>query len=144
MITGALLCCATALPALAALGGSVDSVEADRVHMKGQVRVDAAPGYSIHQIQIPSGTIIKEYVAPNGTVFALSWRGPTVPDLRQTLGSYFPQYEAAGATPHMSHRQLRIDEPGLVIHSSGRMRAFFGIAYVPNLLPPNFSIDDIR
>jgi hypothetical protein len=132
-------------PALAALGGDAASVQADGLHMKGEVRISTAPdGYAIHAIQIPSGTLVREYVSADGKVFAVSWRGPSIPDLRQTLGTYFPQYVAASSLPHGGHHHLDISQPDLVAHSSGNMRAYFGFAYVPGLLPPNFSVATIR
>jgi hypothetical protein len=140
----ALLAQFASTPALAALGGDATSVEADRVKMKGELRVTSASGYAVHEIQTPSGTVVREYVSPNGKVFAVSWRGPTLPDLRQTLGTYFEQYKAAAAGPHPSHNHLAVEQPGLVVHSTGHMRAYFGQAYVPGLLPQNFSVDDIK
>jgi Protein of unknown function (DUF2844) len=44
----------------------------------------------------------------------------------------------------VGHRHLSIDRSDLVVHSGGHMRAFYGNAYVPALLPPNFTIADIQ
>src|ERR1700758_611729 len=74
-------------PALAGLGGDVGSVESDRLSMKGAVRVTPTVDYSVHEIQTPSGIVIREYVSTAGKVFAVSWRGPGLPDLSQLLGS---------------------------------------------------------
>ncbi len=141
----ALLAQWVSLPAQAALGANVDSVEADRAHMKAQLRVTAAPeGYTVHEITTPMGTVVREYVAASGLVFAVSWQGPLLPDLQQTLGSYYPAYEAAAAAPHQGHRHLQVNSPNVVIRSAGHMRAFYGYAYVPSLLPTNLSPDDIK
>ena len=43
----------------------------------------------------PSGTTVREYVSSNGTVFAVAWQGPWLPDLRQMLGPYFDDYQRA-------------------------------------------------
>src|SRR5215475_9542856 len=69
-------------PALAALGGDATSVETDRVSMKGALRISPLVAYDIHEIQTPSGTVIREYVSAQGKVFAVTWRGPGLPDLR--------------------------------------------------------------
>ncbi len=131
--------------AWAALGADAGSVPGDAAHLKAQSHgVNSLAGYNIEEMQIPSGTVVKEYVSQNGKVFAVSWRGPTVPDLRQLLGSYFEQYTAAASEPHMSHRSLTVRREDLVVQSSGRMRAFFGRAYVPSLLPPGFQLQDIQ
>jgi hypothetical protein len=39
---------------------------------------------------------------------------------------------------------MRVEQPGLVVESNGRMRAFYGRAWDPALLPANFSVADIR
>jgi hypothetical protein len=136
------------LPALAGLGGDISSVQADRSEMKAQVRATAPTvGYSVEQMQLPSGTLLSEYLSPDGKVFAVSWFGPTKPDLRQALGSYVQQYMTATAqVPHNSatRRHFQLRTPELVVESSGRMRAFYGRAYVPSLLPPNVTVDDIE
>jgi hypothetical protein len=112
--------------------------------MKGQVRRTTAAGYTVQEIQTSTNTVIREYVSSASRIFAVSWRGPVVPDLQQLLGTYFTQYQSAARAPHASHRQLSIEQPGLVVHSNGHMRAFYGKAYVPGLLPANFSVDDIQ
>lgn len=141
----ALLAQWVSLPAHAALGAKIDSVEADRAHMKAQLRVTAAPeGYTVHEITTPMGTVVREYVAPSDLVFAVSWHGPLLPDLQQTLGSYYQAYEAAAAAPHQGHRHLQVSRSDVVIRSAGHMRAFYGYAYVPALLPANLTPDDIK
>lgn len=148
MVIGLALLGLSSLPALAGLGGSVDSVQADGVHMKAQVRGStAAAGFSVEELQLPSGTVVKEYVSPAGKVFAVSWHGPTMPDLRQTLGSYFHQYaEASRVAVHnaRTRRHFEVNESDLVVQSEGRMRDYFGRAYVPSLLPPNVTAADIQ
>lgn len=131
-------------PAAAGLGETVGSVQSDLAKMKGQLRVKSAAGYSVQEITTPAGTLVREYVSPAGVVFAVSWRGPVVPDLRQTLGSYFPQLQAAENTQRLGHHHLEVRQSGLVVRASGHMRAFFGMAYVPGLLPPNFAVSDIQ
>ncbi len=138
----------TSLPALAGLGGNISSVEADRASMKAEMRATApAVGYSVQEMRLPSGTVVNEYLSPTGTVFAVSWFGPTKPDLAQTLGSYFQQVAAAGqqiAHTSSMRRHFEIKQADLVFESGGRMRAFYGRAYVPSLLPPNVGAADIH
>src|SRR5215469_15886800 len=91
------------LPALAALGDNVASVSNDRLHLHAQLKdVKSSVGFTVHEIQAPSGTLVREYVSPNGTVFAVSWTGPAKPDLQQLLGSYFSQYASASSTARHS------------------------------------------
>lgn len=139
-----LLAGSVTLPAFAALGGDAASVDADAAKMKGQARATAVGGYTVKEITLPSGTLVREYVSAEGKVFAVTWSGMSQPDLQQTLGTYFGQYKAAAAAPHAGHHHLTIHQPELVLSSGGHMRAWRGKAYVPALLPPNFSTDDIR
>jgi len=135
-------------PALAALGGDATSVEADRVNMKGALHSTAAGTtagpYTVHEIQGASGTTVREYAGADGKVFAVSWRGPVKPDLRQTLGVYFDAFQLAATGPHAGHRQLSVRQDNLVVESGGRMRAFYGRAYLPGHLPANLTPESIR
>ena len=130
-------------PALAALGGDVTSVETDRVSMKGALRVTPRIDYSVHEIQTSAGIVIREYTSAQGQVFAVSWRGPGIPDLRQMLGSYYGEFAQARSEPHYNHHHLTVRTAGVVVESSGRTRAFSGRAWAPALLPQNFSLKDI-
>ena len=132
------------VPAMAGLGDTVTSIQSDVAKMKGQLRVKAAAGYTVQEITTPAGTLVREYVSPAGVVFAVSWRGPAVPDLRQTLSRYFPQLQAAEKTQRLGHHHLEVRQSGLVVRASGHMRDFFGMAYVPSLLPANFAVSDIQ
>ncbi len=134
-----------AAPALAALGGDATSVEADLARMKGALRISANAGFTVHEITSSNGTVVREYLSPDGKVFAVTWRGPGIPDLRQMLGDYYGQYAQAASAPHLGgHRHLAIEQPGLVVQSSGRLRSFFGRAWAPDLLPQNFSVSAIN
>ena len=141
---GALLLAGPVLPAFAALGGDAASVDDDAAKMKGQARASPANGYTISEITLPSGTVVREYVSSEGKVFAVTWSGMAVPDLQQTLGTYFEQFKTASAAPHSGHNHLAIRQSDLVVITGGHMRAWSGRAYVPSLLPPNFSTDEIK
>ena len=133
------------LPAFAGLGGDAASVDADVAKMKGQARATPVAGYTMSEITLPSGTVVHEFVSSEGKVFAVSWKGMAVPDLSQTLGTYFAEYKAAAAaTPHASHHNLTVQQPDLVVRTGGHMRNWYGQAYVLSLLPPNFSLDEIK
>jgi hypothetical protein len=134
-----------ALPAVAGLGGDASSVDADIAKMKGQARATPIAGYTMSEITLPSGTVVHEFVSAEGKVFAVSWKGMAVPDLSQTLGTYFAEYKAAAtATAHASHHNLTVQQPDLVVRTGGHMRNWYGQAYVPSLLPPNFSLEEIK
>jgi len=147
---GAVLFAAEALaPARAGLGQTVASVEADRVSMKGQLQTRSEPGYSVQEITAANGTVVHEYASSSGVIFAVSWSGPTMPNLQQTLGTYFAQYQAAETAQRTTgmragHHHLAIRTPSLVVHAGGHMRQHFGLAYVPSLVPQNLSISDLH
>ena len=135
-----------AAPALAGLGGNGTSIQSDLARMKGSLRVNTSTtGYSVHEITLASGTVVREYVSSADKVFAVSWNGPFQPDLSQVLGGYYAQYQKAASEPHIGgHRHLAIREPNLVVQASGRMRAYAGRAWAPDLLPQNFAVSDIN
>jgi hypothetical protein len=130
--------------ALAALGGDAASIGVERAHVKAQPRVVAAQGYSVQEVQLISGTTVREYISPAGKVFAVAWQGPLMPDLKQLFGDYFDTYREVAKGSHRRRGPLKIEQPGLVIHSGGHMRGFVGRAYVPQLVPPDVSIDEIK
>ncbi|MGP8034699.1 MAG: DUF2844 domain-containing protein [Steroidobacteraceae bacterium] len=143
LVCAGLTCSASAW---AALGGDVASVEADRTQLQGALAVSSAGGYEVREITTVGGGVVREYLTADGKVFALSWHGPTIPDLRQLLGAYYARYvQGAAAASHAGgHRHFTVTQPGLVLESSGRLRAFTGRAWDPQLLPQSFSADDIR
>lgn len=130
--------------AFAALGGDISSVQTDQVYMKATIRIARAESnYTVHEIQTPSGTVVREFTAANGTVFGVAWKGPVVPNLRQLLGQYFDSYTGSAKNKRTGHSQLLVQQLGLVAHSSGHMRAFSGSAYVPQMLPQGVTAKEI-
>lgn len=135
----------TSIPsARAALGGDIASIETDRVSLKGALTsFSTVKGYAVHEITTAAGVQVREYVS-DGRVFAVSWHGPVIPNLQQMLGTYYAPYAQAAAAPHAGgHRHLKVEQPGLVVESHGRMRAFYGRAWDPALMPKDFSVADI-
>lgn len=144
VLAGVMLVGLGAGPAVASLGGTSATVDADRAALRGEHSVSTATGYEVHEITTPGGGWVREYLTPEGTVFALSWRGPSIPDLQQLLGAYYTRFAQGAATVRTrSRRHLVIEQPGLVVESHGRMRAFYGRAWDPTLLPQGFSAAEI-
>jgi len=131
--------------AFAALGGTVASVETDRVQMKATARVArAASNFTVHELTLGSGTTVREYVAANGSIFGVAWNGPTPPNLQQILGQYFSALSDTTAVKRISHTQMRVEKADLVVHASGHMRAFAGHAYLTSMLPQGVTAADIQ
>lgn len=141
---------AQSAPACAALGAAVgpaagtDQAQADSARAKASARVTSYNGYSVSEVVEPSGTTVREYIGADNVVFAVSWQGPSMPNLRQLLGSYADQYVSAASVPHPGRRAVAIQSDQLVLHSGGHMRSFAGSAYVPALLPQGVTPDNIR
>jgi hypothetical protein len=138
---------AAATPATGSLGGDAASVQADQVHMQGSRRTMVAKSYTVHEIQAATGTVVREFVSPEGKVFGVAWQGPWPPDMRQVLGSYFDQFVQAARSrggARMGRRPLVINQPGLVVQTGGHMRAFAGRAYVPEMLPSGVGAENIQ
>jgi hypothetical protein len=130
--------------AAAALGEPETSVQSDVARLRGSITVTSRASYRLHEIQLPSGTVVREFAGSDGKVFAVAWKGPTVPNLRQTLGQYFDNYMAAAKAPHAGHHHLQIRQSDLVVEVGGHMRAFSGLAYLPQALPSGVSVGDLR
>jgi hypothetical protein len=131
------------LPAFAALGGDATSVTNDQLQMQATLRSTQKQGYTMHELTVPSGTV-REYVTAQGKVFGVAWQGATPPNFQQILGSYFQQFIQAGKAHRRGTGPLVIEHPGLVVYSGGHMRAFFGKAYVPDMLPEGVTADAIK
>lgn len=102
--------------------------------------------YTLHEVQLENGVSIREYATPAGLVFAVSWRGPVLPDLNALLGDYFKIFKHETEQARMNGRRgspVNIERDGLVVRSNGRMRNFFGHAYVPDLIPVGVDIKDV-
>ena len=147
LLGSAVLVLGLVAPASAALGGNVSSIHADQAHMKGTLKTTKAEAYTVHEIKANGGTIVKEFASPSGKVFAVTWRGPFIPNMQQLLGTYFNQFAQAAKVQRESrvgHRPLNIQQPGLVVQSGGHMRGFFGRAYAPDLVPPGINLDALQ
>lgn len=132
------------LPARAELGGNVSGIQADQEHMKGTRKVSTTATHSMHEIQAPTGTKVREFVSPAGKVFAVAWDGPSTPDLRQLLGQYFDQYEQAIQNKRPGRVPLSIKNGNLVVEARGHMRSFSGRAYLPVMVPQGVATESIR
>jgi hypothetical protein len=107
-----------------------------------------SPSYTVRETTLGNGTVVREYVAADGAVFGIAWRGPQMPDLNDLLGTYFPQYvsgvKAVRAARGGGHGPVTVDQSGLVVHSGGHMGAFSGQAWLPPALPAGVSGSDIQ
>ncbi len=132
------------IPAGAVLGEYANSIPLDQQHLRAQLHETVRQGYTVQRLKSPDGRIVREYVSPAGVVFGISWTGPTMPDLRQLLGSYFGQLQQVAQSRQPHRGPLIVKSKDFVLESGGHMRSFHGSAYVPSLLPKGISPEVIR
>ena len=102
--------------------------------------------YRINEIKLETGTSVQEYFVPGGVVFAVSWSGPVLPDFGPLFGSYFAQFQRDTEAARASGKRggpVHQEGAALVVQSQGRMRNFFGHAYVPALVPGGILVQDV-
>jgi hypothetical protein len=130
----------------ATLGEPEITVQSDVAQFRASIKSsEVRVGYRIHEIQLPGGTLLREFVAPDGNVFAVAWNGPTPPNLRQALGKYFDAMISAPKSKFADHRHLQIQQGDLVVQGSGRMRAgFSGRAYLASAIPSGVNLGDLH
>jgi hypothetical protein len=133
----------------ASLGGDSSSIETDRTVMRAEHAATQTPSvngnYTVHEITLPSGTLVRQYASSAGVVFAVTWRGPHIPNLQQILGDHFQTLSAHQNQQSMAgHRSISHHAADLVIESSGHPRSFVGRAYLPTAMPSGISPQDIQ
>lgn len=127
LAAGALACA----PAFATLGG------APAVPATAAAASAAQPARSAYTL--PSGTAVTEYLNPQGLVFAVTWSGPTLPDMQALLGANFARFEAAQRQPARGpHAPVRLGASDLQVVSGGHAGALRGAAWLPALVPAGF------
>jgi len=151
ILVGVVALCAVA-PAWAALGGApsyhgVRSTPTPATRMMAASGVATAP-WTVNTATQDNGTVIREYIGSNGTVFAVSWHGPRVASFDTLLGSYFPEWQKGLAAAHAArgggYGPVAVFESGLVVESGGHMGALTGRAWLPAALPQGFTTDQIQ
>ncbi len=130
--------------ASAALGEPAASVSADERSLSAARRTSTVRGaYTIERLDSAANTV-REFVGPSGVVFAVAWGGVSRPDLSVLLGSYAAPYRRAVAQSGPTRRRSRrVQSGGAVVETWGHMRALHGRAWVPALIPPGVTLDEI-
>jgi len=142
----ALVCAAALLSAgaRAELGGGRASVEHDAVAFQGSRLVEARGAYERHEIVRADGSRLREYVSPQGQVFAVAWDGATTPDLKGLLGSHYAEYVAALSAQRPSHHVVNVATPGLVASVTRFQHNGTGRVHLPAQVPAGVASEDLR
>lgn len=77
----------------------------------------------------PNGAAVHEYIAADGTLFAVTWTGPHPVTDSQIANAFFSQ---SGPSSHRAH------DLQLVVHSDHQPWGYRGVAYAPALMPLDF------
>lgn len=146
VLPGTVFVAALCLPGMASatLGEPASSVQADGKELQGSIKEMDHGSYRLHELQLASGTVVREYSGLDGNVFAVTWIGPFMPNLRQMFGRYFDAYATAPKSGHADHHHLEVRLSDLVVQESGHMRAFTGRAYLPQAIPRGVSVEDLQ
>jgi hypothetical protein len=135
-----------ALPAYAFLGGAYSSVSADRAHLAARLQTSAAATHTLHTLTLANGGMVHEFSRSDGTVFAVTWRAPGRPDLRQLLGEHFTTVQADNANRkgRLRRMPLMVNRSNFVMLTGGHPGAFWGVAFLPQSAPAGFSPSELK
>lgn len=130
----------------ATLGESVDSVAADsKAFSAVQHAAVTRNGYTIHALT-SDANVVREYISSSGVVFGVAWNGLSHPDLTSLLGSYVSEYHQAlqQSSNRRGQRHTQVKANRVFVEKWGHMRTLQGRAYIPALIPPGVTIDEIK
>jgi hypothetical protein len=131
--------------AWAALGGRPARLAPHVAAAKSQAASTGQAAYTETQKVLDSGTVVHEYLDAQGNVFAASWSGPFLPDLKEILGPHFDTLAAQQRSQRAGGRSpLHIRQSDVMIDSEGHMGAFQGRAWLPAQLPAGFDPKAIK
>lgn len=129
--------------AWATLGGmGSDKATAALSGTESVITPSAGKTYAVHAYTDRSGVNVKEYVSATGVVFAVTWKGPTLPDMKHLLGVYFERY-ADALSRQQNRKYASVVQAQLVFTSTGGARFFTGYAYDPRLMPTEFQAKEL-
>ena len=130
-----------------ALGSNVTTLQEDHRRVGGEWRLRTSAQFQVHEFALPDGGAIRQFVAPDGTVFAVAWNTRLKPNLEQLLGQRFADFQAGAAEVNKRpgiKRNLALRHRDVVVHSISHLNAFVGKAYAPSLVPSGVNPDEIR
>ena len=132
--------------AWATLGERADSIANDSHALSAAAPTTVTRAkYSMQELKAET-TTVREYLTPEGVVFAVAWNGLVHPDLRVLLGCYDEEYRGALAQQQrlQGRRQKHVRSQRLVVETWGHMRNLQGRAYLPELVPEGVNLYEIR
>ena len=129
---------------LGALGGLPEPFDTQGAAVVSSVSAQMS-NYVTRDTTWATGTRVREYISAGGIVFAVTWEGPFLPDLKALLGKHFDTMVADSARmPRAGRSRIAMSGREAVINSGGHMRAFEGSAWLPAEFPAGFTADDVH
>jgi hypothetical protein len=133
--------------AYATLGGTADSVEADRKHFKAVKKNSTnRSNYSVEEMAV-GGTKVREYISPDGLVFGVAWSGLRHPDLSVLLGKYADEYQKERTQKTQTRGRKNnssVKTDNITVEQWGHMRKLQGRAYIQSQLPEGMKPNEIK
>ena len=129
-----------------ALTAAVKPVAVTAARKSAALNGERSSFYSVHELQLENGTLVREYATPSGLVFAVTWVGPVLPDLSVLLGEFFSTFKLETGQTRMTRSRgapVSFERDGVIVSSRGRMRNFEGYAYAPAFVPSGVNINDV-
>ena len=131
--------------AQAGLGDAKAMTTADRAAISAQTMTTVSmPAYDRTELTTVDGASVREFSARDGTVFAVDFNGPTMPDLKAVLGTRYDSYVAAAKARRGSHHVLSLITDDAVITIVKLPRGFSGHAHLPAAVPAGVDVQTLR
>jgi hypothetical protein len=106
--------------------------------------VTRAALYDLHELTAPSGAVLREYVSRDGAVFAVSYRGLSMPNLQAILGTGHAHYVRAARAGQRNHHVVNVASADINIRVRKLQRGVEVAANLPAQIPNGVTIPSLR
>ena len=135
----------TGVCAHAGLDEPVARIAQDQLAFKSApARVTHAAAFDRHELLTTDGVNVHEFVGRNGRVFAVTFNGPAMPDLKVLLGGRFNESAAAVHPSPSTHKVYTHSSRTLELSIVKLPRGFAGSAFVPGAIPAGVTARDLQ
>ena len=147
--TGGLVRRAVATGVLVMACSTADAALGD-VQAKARATTDPAgvttsmPSYDRTEFTAVDGGSVRQFSGHDGTVFAVDFSGPTMPDLKAMLGTHYDSYVAAARSRRGNHHVVSVNTDEAVITIVKLPRGFAGHAHLPAAVPAGVDVRTLR
>lgn len=135
---------AVTLASHAGLGGPPADFGGNALSQRRVQQAQATGSVTYRETVLNTGTVIHEYLGDDGVVYAVTWKGPLLPDLHELLGSHYSALAQPGVPMRQGNGHLQIRRDDLVVETRGQMGAFEGRGWLPPRVPRFLKIDRLK